>query len=344
MSADFAKNKKGFLVGVEQHQRDQAEGPGIAIGPYKLMEQVGEGRFGIVFMADTIVPVRRKVALKVLKPGMDMPEVVARFDAERHALALMDNPNIVRLLDAGITDSGRPYFVMELVSGVPITDYCDDNQLEVCERLRLFVSVCHAIQHSHERGIIHRDIKPADILVTLIHGTPVVKVIDFGFAKWTGVVKITEKTLFIKRGQMIGTPPYMSPEQTGMSGLDIDIRTDIYSLGALLYELLTGSTLFDKERLGQASHDEIRRIIREEVPPKPSIRGSTLSQISTAVSANRQSDPQRLSQMLRGELDWIVMKALEKDRNRRYETASAFAADVERYLHGDPVEACPPSA
>ena len=317
--------------------------PGIVIGPYKLLEQIGEGGFGVVFMAEQQRPVRRRVALKVIKPGMDTRQVIARFEAERQALALMDHPNISRVLDAGATESGRPYFVMELVRGIPLSEFCDQNRLTVGERLELFITVCHAVQHAHQKGIIHRDIKPNNVLVTLHDGTPVAKVIDFGIAKATGQ-QLTEKTLFTSFAQMVGTPLYMSPEQAEMSGLDVDTRSDIYSLGVLLYELLTGTTPFDQERMRTAGYDEVRRIIREEEPAKPSARISTLNRAATTVTANRKSDPSRLRQLFRGELDWIVMKALEKDRNRRYETAAAFAADVQRYLNDEAVEACPPSA
>jgi WD40 repeat protein/tetratricopeptide (TPR) repeat protein/serine/threonine protein kinase len=322
---------------------DGGEGPGAVIGPYKLLQLIGEGGMGAVFMAEQTHPVRRKVALKVIKPGMDTRHVIARFEAERQALALMDHPNIARVFDAGETGSGRPYFVMELVRGIPITDYCDRNHLTPRERLGLFVAVCQAVQHAHQKGIIHRDVKPSNVLVTLHDGTPVPKVIDFGIAKATGA-QLTEKTLFTNFGEMVGTPMYMSPEQAEMSGLDVDTRTDVYSLGVLLYELLTGTTPFDRERLKRASYDEIRRIIREEEPPRPSARISTLGQSATAVSASRKSDPRRLRQLFRGELDWIVMKCLEKDRNRRYETANGLARDLERYLVDEPVQACPPSA
>jgi WD40 repeat protein/serine/threonine protein kinase len=326
-------------------ERPLTERPGTVIGPYKLLEQIGEGGFGVVFMALQQQPLRRRVALKVLKPGMDTRQVIARFEAERQALAMMDHQNIARVLDAGATDSGRPYFVMELVRGIPITQFCDDNQRTLRERLELFVTVCQAVQHAHQKGIIHRDLKPGNVLVTLQDdSTPLVKVIDFGIAKALGQERLTDKTLCTGFAQMLGTPLYMSPEQAQMSAQDVDTRTDIYALGVLLYELLTGTTPLDKNRLKEANFDEIRRIIREEEPAKPSTRISTLGQVATTVSANRKSDPKRLSQLFRGELDWIVMKALEKDRNRRYDTASSFAADVQHYLHDEPVQACPPSA
>jgi WD40 repeat protein len=318
--------------------------PGTVIGPYKLLEQIGEGGFGIVYMAEQQQPVRRKVALKVIKPGMDTKQVIARFEAERQALALMDHPHIARVLDAGATDTGRPYFVMELVRGIPITQFCDKNRLTPRERLELFGAVCQAVQHAHQKGIIHRDLKPSNVLITLQVGTPVVKVIDFGIAKALGQERLTEKTLCTGFAQMLGTPLYMSPEQAEMSGQDADPRTDIYSLGVLLYELLTGTTPFDKERLKEASYEELRRILREEEPAKPSTRISTLGQTATTVSANRKSEPRRLSQLLRRELDWIVMKALEKSRDQRYDSAAGFAADVQRYLRDEPVQACPPSA
>ena len=319
------------------------ENTGTVIGPYKLLEQIGEGGMGVVYMADQQSPVRRRVALKIIKPGMDTRQVIARFEAERQALALMDHPNIARVLDAGATDSGRPYFVMELVRGISITDYCDQNNLPVHERLDLFVHVCHAVQHAHQKGIIHRDLKPSNVLVTLHDGRPVPKVIDFGVAKATNQ-QLTEKTLFTNFAQMVGTPLYMSPEQAEMTSLDIDTRSDIYSLGVLLYELLTGTTPFDKKRMREAAYDEIRRIIREEEPQKPSTRLSSLGATRTAIAAHRHADPNRLSQLLRGDLDWIVMKSLEKDRTRRYETANGLARDVQRYLTDQPVEACPPSA
>ncbi|HZU38253.1 MAG TPA: serine/threonine-protein kinase [Gemmataceae bacterium] len=319
------------------------ERPGTVIGPYKLMEQIGEGGMGLVFVAEQQQPVRRKVALKVIKPGMDTRQVIARFEAERQALALMDHPNIARVYDGGQTASGRPYFVMELVKGVPMTEYCDQNQIPIRERLALFLHVCQAVQHAHQKGIIHRDLKPSNVLVMSNDGTPLVKVIDFGIAKAIGQ-QLTDKTIYTQFTQLVGTPLYMSPEQAGQSGADIDTRTDIYSLGVLLYELLTGTTPFDGERFKEAGYDELRRIIREEEPPKPSTRLSTLGQMATTISTQRKSGPKQLSRLFRGELDWIVMTALEKDRNRRYESASAFAADVQRYLRDEPVQACPPSA
>jgi serine/threonine protein kinase/Tfp pilus assembly protein PilF len=319
-----------------------SEKPGSMIGPYKLKEQIGEGGFGLVFVAEQMEPVKRKVALKVIKPGMDTREVMARFTAERQALALMDHPNIARVLDAGATDSGRPYFVMELVRGIPITEYCDQNQLSPRDRLDLFVTVCQAVQHAHQKGIIHRDIKPSNVLVTSHDGKPVAKVIDFGVAKAISQ-QLTAHSVYTNFAQMIGTPLYMSPEQAEMSGLDIDTRSDIYSLGVLLYELLTGSTPLEKKKFAKAAYDEIRRLIREEEPQKPSTRLSTSDSIAS-IAAQRHMEPAKLSKLMRGDLDWITMKALEKDRTRRYETANGLARDIQRYLSDEPVEACPPSA
>lgn len=318
------------------------ERPGTTIGRYRLREQIGEGGMGIVFVAEQERPIQRKVALKVIKPGMDSKAVIARFDVERQALAMMDHPNIAKVLDAGTTGSGRPYFVMELVRGVPITEYCDENKFSIAERLELFTQVCQAIQHAHQKGIIHRDIKPTNVLVTLHDDKPVIKVIDFGVAKAVSQ-RLTEQTVYTGFAQAIGTPLYMSPEQAGASGLDIDTRTDIYSLGVLLYELLTGTTPFDKQQFDQAAYEEVRRIIREQEPAKPSTRISTLGATLRNISAQRKMDPQRLCRFVRGDLDWIVMKSLEKDRQRRYETASSLAADVQRFLDDEPVEACPPS-
>ena len=316
--------------------------PGTQIGPYKLLQQLGEGGFGVVFMAEQLEPVRRRVALKVIKPGMDSRQVIARFEAERQALAVMDHPNIARVLDGGTTESGRPYFVMELLRGTPITQYCDANSLSIHQRLELFTAVCQAIQHAHTKGIIHRDIKPSNVFVVQQDGQAVVKVIDFGIAKAIGQ-RLTENTFFTDFNQMIGTPLYMSPEQAEHSGVDIDTRSDIYSLGVLLYELLTGSTPVSKEQLKRAAFDEIRRIICEDEPPKPSARISSAESAAT-IAAQRHTEPARLTRLVRGELDWIVMKALEKDRSRRYETANGFALDVQRYLYDEPVQACPPSA
>ena len=318
------------------------EKPGMRVGRYKLLQPIGEGGFGLVFMAEQQEPVRRLVALKILKAGMDTKEVIARFEAERQALALMDHPNIARVLDGGTTASGRPYFVMDLVKGLPITDFCDQNQLSTEARLRLFMQVCAGVQHAHQKGIIHRDLKPSNVLVTLEQGQPVPKVIDFGIAKAMGQ-KLTERTLFTRFEQLIGTPAYMSPEQAEWGGIDIDTRSDIYSLGALLYELLTGTTPFEKDTLARAALDEVRRMIRDTEPPTPSLRLQALGQRLNEIAQRRRAEPPLLTRLVRGDLDWIVMKALEKDRARRYETANGLARDVERHLEGEPIVACPPS-
>ncbi|MBL8763366.1 MAG: serine/threonine protein kinase [Phycisphaerae bacterium] len=317
------------------------EGPGTRIGPYKLLQLIGEGGFGSVFMAEQEKPVARKVALKIIKLGMDTRQVIARFEAERQALAMMDHPNIAKVFDAGATETGRPYFAMELCAGQPISEYCDRNNQSISERLELFAQVCTAVQHAHTKGIIHRDIKPSNVLVSTQDGRPHAKVIDFGIAKATAS-KLTEKTLFTELKQLIGTPEYMSPEQAEGS-LDIDTRTDVYSLGVLLYELLTGSTPFSSKELRSAAFGEIQRIIREVDPPKPSTRLSQHADTLAAVAARRQTEPRKLGIAVRGELDWIVMKALEKDRARRYESANGLGMDVRRYLAGENVLAAPPS-
>ena len=320
-----------------------SEGVGTKIGPYKLLQKIGEGGMGVVYMAEQESPVRRKVALKIIKPGLDSAQVVARFEAERQALALMDHTNIARVFDAGTTDSGRPYFVMELVHGVPITRFCDDNQLTPRDRLELFIPVCLAIQHAHQKGIIHRDIKPSNLMVTMSDDKPTPKVIDFGVAKAIDQ-RLTEKTLFTQYGALVGTLEYMSPEQAEFNAADVDTRADIYSLGVVLYELLTGTTPLTQERLKQAVLTEVLRLIREEEPPRPSTRLSESKGSLASISAQRKLEPARLHKEVRGELDWIVMKALDKNRGRRYATANALARDVERHLRDEPVEACPPTA
>ncbi|MCA9215947.1 MAG: protein kinase [Planctomycetales bacterium] len=316
---------------------------GTQVGPYKLLEQIGVGGMGVVFMAEQREPVRRTAALKIIKPGMDTQQVIARFEAERQALALMNHPNIAKVLDAGTTESGLPYFAMELVKGIPVTDYCDEHRFDTRQRLELFSLICRAVQHAHLKGVIHRDLKPSNVLVELhdVHAVP--KVIDFGVAKATNQ-SLTDRSLHTGFSQMIGTPTYMSPEQAQLSGLDVDTRSDIYSLGVILYELLTGETPFDRETLRQAGFDEMRRMIREDEPLRPSDRVSTLvAERATTVSSRRKTDRRGLTAVVRNELDWIVMKALEKDRTRRYESASALAVDIQRYLEGHEVQACPPS-
>jgi serine/threonine protein kinase/tetratricopeptide (TPR) repeat protein len=324
-------------------EADSCNLAGSRIGPYKLLELIGEGGCGAVYMAEQDKPVHRRVALKVIKLGMDTKNVIARFEAERQALALMDHPNIARVLDAGATEAGRPYFVMELVRGVKITTYCDEHNLDARQRLELFVQVCHAVQHAHQKGVIHRDIKPSNILVTLHDGVPVPKVIDFGIAKAVEG-KLTDNTLFTAYDQFIGTPAYMSPEQAEMSGLDVDTRSDIYSLGVLLYELLTGRTPFNQKQLIGSGLDEMRRMLREKEPQRPSTMVTSLHHTELTMTAqHRHVEPLKLALILKGDLDWVVMKALEKDRRRRYDTANGLAADVLRYMHNEPVVARPPS-
>ncbi len=328
------------ILDVPACQTAPVEAAGTAIGRYRLLEKIGEGGMAVVYMAEQTEPIRRRVALKIIKLGMDTEQVIARFEAERQALAMMDHPNIAKVFDAGATEAGRPYFVMELVTGVSITEYCDANHLSTQGRLALFVQVCSAIQHAHQKGIIHRDIKPSNVMVTMHDGKPVPKVIDFGIAKATKQ-RLTEKTLFTRYARIIGTPAYMSPEQAELSDLDIDTRSDIYSLGVLLYELLTGSTPFSERRLREAGYVEMQRVIREEEPTKPSTKLSTLGDTLTDVARRRSCSPDLLRKALRGDLDWIVMKALEKDRTRRYDSIGALAGDVERHLRSEPVSAGP---
>jgi serine/threonine protein kinase/tetratricopeptide (TPR) repeat protein len=345
-----AHQEAGSVPGARAEERDQTsadgtvtEAVGVLIGPYKFLEQIGEGGMGTVWMAQQTEPVKRLVALKLIKAGMASKQVIARFESERQALALMDHPNIARVLDAGTASADRPYFVMDLVKGVPITRYCDEHRLTPRERLELFIPVCQAVQHAHQKGVIHRDLKPSNVLVALYDGRPVPKVIDFGIAKAAGQ-QLTERTLVTGFGAIVGTLEYMGPEQAELNQLDIDTRSDIYSLGVLLYELLTGTTPLEKKRLQEVAMLEVLRLIREEEPPRPSTRLAESKDTLPSISAQRQMEPAKLTRLVRGELDWIVMKALEKDRNRRYESANEFARDVSRYLADEPVLACPPSA
>ncbi len=335
----------GASIGADDRRRNlPGEEPlGTKIGRYKLLEKIGEGGCGVVYLAEQEEPVRRRVALKIIKLGMETKSVIARFEAERQALAMMDHPNIARVFDAGATDRGPPYFVMELVRGVKLTTYCDQHRLGIGQRLDLFVQICHAIQHAHQKGIIHGDIKPSNVMVALQDGVPVPKVIDFGISKATEA-RLTDKNLFTTYAQLIGTPAYMSPEQAEMGGVDIDTRSDIYSLGVLLYELLTGRTPFEPKALLEAGLDEMRRMLREREPARPSSRLQALPAAELTKTAEfREAEPDRLVSLVRGDLDWIVMKALEKDRRRRYETANGLALDVQRHLNNEPVAARPPS-
>ncbi|HEV2436777.1 MAG TPA: serine/threonine-protein kinase, partial [Verrucomicrobiae bacterium] len=319
-----------------------AEGPNARIGHYRLLQRMGEGGCGVVYLAEQEEPVRRRVALKIIRLGMDTENVIARFQAERQALALMDHPNIAHVLDAGATNLGRPYFVMELVRGVKITDYCNQHHLDLRQRLDLFIQVCHAIQHAHQKGVIHRDIKPSNILVSLHDGVAVPKVIDFGIAKATAG-RLADNPAVTAYGQFIGTPAYMSPEQAELGGVDVDTRSDIYSLGALLYELLTDRTPFDNKQLLDSGWDEMRRMLQEKEPLRPSNMVATFPPVELrAIAGKRGLEPARMISLLKGDLDWIVMKAMEKDRSRRYETANGLAMDVTRYLNNEPVVARPP--
>jgi len=316
--------------------------PGAVIGRYKLLEEIGEGGMAVVYMAEQKEPIRRKVALKIIKLGMDTKQVIARFEAERQVLAMMDHPNVAKVLDAGATEAGRPYFVMELVKGVSITEYCDKNKLSTQERLDLFIQVCNAVEHAHQKGIIHRDLKPTNIMVTLHDGTPVPRVIDFGISKATNQ-RLTEKTLFTRYSQMIGTPEYMSPEQAEMSGLDVDTRTDVYSLGVLLYELLAGALPFDPEKLRSVGFAEMQRTIVEDEPPRPSTRLSGLGEGAEEIAKKRGTRAALLVKRLRNELESIPLKAMRKDRARRYRSAAELADDVQNYLNGAPLIAGPES-
>lgn len=340
-SGDFLEHP---AMGVEPlPEAPPLEAGGTVIGKYKLLEEIGEGGFGVVWMAEQHEPVKRRVALKIIKLGMDTKQVIARFEAERQTLAMMDHPNIAKVLDAGATTTGRPYFVMEYIRGVPLLQYCDTERLNTKSRIGLFIGVCNAIQHAHQKGTIHRDIKPSNVLVTMHDGIPVPKVIDFGIAKATNQ-QLTEKTLFTQHRQMIGTPAYMSPEQAEMNGLDVDTRSDIYSLGVLLYELLTGTTPFDPNELISSGFVEMVRTIRETEPDRPSTRLHTQSQSAASVARGLRPDLHALGSELSGDLDWIVMRCLEKDRSRRYDTANALAMDLKRHLADEPVTAGPPTA
>ncbi len=346
MLADFEKadgyfsDREGSPLLASLEAKHYTEVEGERIGNFILRQQIGEGGFGMVWMAEQCEPIKRMVALKVVKAGMDTKQVLARFEAERQALAMMNHPHIAKVLEAGASSSGRPYFTMELVKGIPITDFCAQRQFDARQRLELFRDVCSAVQHAHQKGVIHRDLKPSNVMVTLAGDEPLVKIIDFGIAKATQG-NLIDKTFFTRYGQFLGTPVYMSPEQVAMSALDVDTRSDIYSLGVLLYELLAGAPPFDQQTLLSVAHDEMLRIIREEEPKTPSTRLSQMQTQSGAAALRKSPIP---ASTLKGELDWIVMKAIEKDRSRRYESASAFAADIGRYLGNEPVQAAAPSA
>ena len=335
-------SKQAASLWIDRRRRVLKDPIGERIGPYTIREKIGEGGMGTVYVAEQERPIRRKVALKVIKPGMDSKAVLARFEAEQQALAIMNHRNIAKVLDAGIAESGRPYFVMELVSGIPITNYCDEKQLSIEERLQLFIEVCKAIQHAHQKGIIHRDIKPSNVLVTEEDGQAIPKVIDFGVAKALSQ-KLTERTLYTNFQAFLGTPMYASPEQASLSNVDVDTRSDVYSLGVLLYELLTGGTPIDRRRLREAQLMETLRLIREEEPLKPSTRISSLGERATATAAYRRVKPESLASEIKGDLDWIAMKALAKERSRRYDSASRLSEDIQRFLCDDLVEARPPS-
>ncbi len=334
------KNLDSATLTFQAPAKDLAVGTTLS-GRYKLIEELGKGGMGSVFLADQVEPVKRRVALKIIKLGMDTREVVARFEAERQALAVMDHPHIAKVYDAGATETGRPYFVMEFVRGIPLTQYCDKNKLSTDERLELFIFICQAVQHAHQKGVIHRDLKPSNVLVTVQDGRPVPKIIDFGIAKAIDH-RLTERTLFTELGQFIGTPEYMSPEQAEMSGLDIDTRSDIYSLGIMLYELLVGVLPFDPKALRAAAFGEIQRIIRETDPPKASTRLVGLGETRKTIADLRRTDPGALQRQLKGDLDWIIMRAMEKDRTRRYETANGLAMDIRRHMNDEPILAHPP--
>lgn len=338
----FEDTADAHTVTLKSPLKDVTTGVTLA-GKYKLMEELGKGGMGTVFMAEQIEPVKRRVAVKIIKLGMDTKQVVARFETERQALAMMDHPNIAKVYDGGATETGRPYFVMELVRGISLTKYCDKHKLSTRERLELFIPVCQAVQHAHQKGLIHRDLKPSNVLVAIQDGKPLPKIIDFGIAKAMDH-RLTQQTFFTEQGQLIGTPEYMSPEQAEMTGLDIDTRTDIYTLGVMLYELLVGVLPFDPKTLRSAAFSEIQRIIRETDPPKASTRLSNLGNTQRSIAEQRHTDPSTLRKQLKGDLDWIIMRAMEKDRTRRYETSNALAMDIQRYLNDEPIVARPPSA